>query len=114
HASETCDSIVGYLAVYRVCFGLAAFFLLFCLLMYGVTSSRDVRSKIQNGFWGIKILLFLGAIVAAFFIPQGKFSEGKFYKPPFLWMYFGLIGSFLFILIQLVLLVDFAHTWNSS
>ncbi|XP_001633416.2 probable serine incorporator isoform X1 [Nematostella vectensis] len=106
HASETCDSIVGYLAVYRVCFGLAAFFLLFCLLMYGVTSSRDVRSKIQNGFWGIKILLFLGAIVAAFFIPQGKFSE--------VWMYFGLIGSFLFILIQLVLLVDFAHTWNSS
>lgn len=30
------------------------------------------------------------------------------------WMYFGLIGAFLFILIQLVLLVDFAHSWNSS
>ena len=30
------------------------------------------------------------------------------------WIYFGLIGAFLFILIQLVLLVDFAHSWNSS
>ena len=29
-------------------------------------------------------------------------------------MYFGLIGAFLFILIQLVLLVDFAHSWNSA
>lgn len=27
---------------------------------------------------------------------------------------FGMIGAFLFILIQLVLLVDFAHSWNES
>ena len=29
-------------------------------------------------------------------------------------MYFGLIGAFMFILVQLILLVDFAHSWNSS
>lgn len=29
-------------------------------------------------------------------------------------MYFGLIGGFFFILIQLVLVVDFAHRWAES
>jgi len=30
------------------------------------------------------------------------------------WMVIGMIGSFLFILIQLVLIVDFAHVWNEK
>ncbi|CAH3104182.1 unnamed protein product [Porites lobata] len=101
-----CDKVVGYIAVYRICFAMAVFFVFFCLIMYGVKSSKDARSGIQNGFWGIKVLIFIGAIVGAFFIPDGKFTE--------VWLYFGLIGAFLFILIQLVLLVDFAHSWNSA
>jgi len=45
-----CHMFVGYLAVYRVCFSLAAFFFLFMVLMIGVRSSRDPRSAIQNGW----------------------------------------------------------------
>jgi hypothetical protein len=42
----------------------------------------------------------------AFFIKEGSFGPT--------WMYFGLIGGFLFILIQLVLIIDFAHSWAES
>ena len=44
--------------------------------MYGVSSSKDARSGIQNGFWGIKVFIYVGAIVGAFFIPSGTFTEG--------------------------------------
>lgn len=35
-----------------------------------------------------------------------------FFSSPQVWFYFGVVGSFLFILIQLVLLIDFAHSWS--
>ena len=76
------------------------------LLMIGVKSSRDPRAPLQNGFWGIKFIILLGGIIGAFFIPHGSFGP--------VWMYFGLIGGFLFILVQLVLIVDFAHTWAET
>ena len=71
-----CDNVVGYFAVYRICFAMAVFFFFFCLIMYGVKSSKDPRSGIQNGFWGIKVLIYVGAILGAFFIPSGTFQEG--------------------------------------
>ncbi|CAG5130432.1 unnamed protein product, partial [Candidula unifasciata] len=103
---EQCDNVVGFLAVYRVCFAMAMFFLLFCVIMIKVNSSKDPRSKIQNGFWFFKVLIMVGICVGAFFIPGGTFGH--------VWMVFGMIGGFLFILIQLVLLVDFAHGWAES
>lgn len=55
--------------------------------MINVKSSKDFRSKIQNGFWGFKLLILIGLIVAAFFIPNSGFA------PTF--MIIGLIGGFL-------------------
>ncbi|PAA89828.1 hypothetical protein BOX15_Mlig000531g1 [Macrostomum lignano] len=102
-----CYLVIGYGAVYRVAFGMTCFFVLFALLMIKVESSKDPRSKIQNGFWFFKLLILIGLWVGAFFIP----AESAFIS---VWMVIGMIGGFLFILIQLVLLIDFAHCWNEA
>ncbi|XP_058249880.1 serine incorporator 2 isoform X1 [Hemibagrus wyckioides] len=99
-----CDVIVGYKSVYRMCFAMACFFFLFAALMIRVRSSKDPRAAIQNGFWFFKFLILVGITVGAFFIPDGTFHN--------VWFYFGIVGSFMFILIQLILLIDFAHSWN--
>jgi Serine incorporator (Serinc). len=47
--SIDCQAVVGYMAVYRICFGMGVFFLIMALMMIGVKSSRDNRAAIQNG-----------------------------------------------------------------
>jgi hypothetical protein len=101
-----CQYAVGYLAVYRICFALVCFFLLMSIMMIGVKSSRDGRAPIQNGFWAIKYMLVIGITIGAFFIPEGSFSTAL--------MWIGLLGGFMFILVQLVLIVDFAHSWAEN
>ncbi|XP_054982543.1 LOW QUALITY PROTEIN: serine incorporator 5 [Sorex araneus] len=69
-AGDNCEKLVGYSAVYSVCFGMACFFFLFCLLTFQINNSRSCRAHIHNGFWFCKLLL-LGAMCAgAFFIPD--------------------------------------------
>ena len=87
-------------------FSLTVFFTLMGIFMIGVKNSKDKRAAIQNGFWAVKVLLIGGITVGSFFIPQGTFEN--------VWMYFGLAGGFTFIIIQLVLLIDFAYTWNEK
>lgn len=101
-----CSEAVGYLAVYRICFAMVCFFALMAVIMIGAKSSRDGRAPIQNGFWGIKYIIVIAFGVGAFFIPHGSFSD--------YWMKVGLVGGFAFILIQLVLIVDFAHSWAET
>ncbi|KAF1503429.1 Serine incorporator 2, partial [Eudyptula minor novaehollandiae] len=99
-----CGSFLGHKAVYRMGFAMAAFFFLFAMIMVCVRSSKDPRAAVQNGFWFFKFLVLVGITVGAFYIPDGAFTS--------VWFYFGVVGSFLFILIQLVLLIDFAHSWS--
>lgn len=104
---DICKNAVGYLAVYRILFAITMFFVMMAIMMVGVKSSRDGRSPIQNGFWGPKYLILIAAIVGAFFIPEtSSFSST--------WMVFGMFGGFLFIIIQLILIVDFAHSWAEN
>ncbi|KAK3077673.1 hypothetical protein LTS18_009610, partial [Coniosporium uncinatum] len=93
----------GFVAVHRVNFALGAFHALLAVLLLGVNSSRDKRGSIQNGFWGPKIIAWIGFIVLTFLIPDGFF----------IWWgnYIALVGAVLFLLLGLVLLVDLAHNW---
>lgn len=81
----------GELGVYRIMFALSSFHLLFSLLMIKVETSRDPRSGLQNGWWLIKLVLLVGGMVGAFFIPNTFFA---------VWGWIGLVGAFLFIIVQ--------------
>uniref|UniRef100_A0A8C2PHQ0 Serine incorporator 5 n=1 Tax=Capra hircus TaxID=9925 RepID=A0A8C2PHQ0_CAPHI len=106
-AGDTCEKLVGYSAVYRVCFGMACFFFIFCLLTLNINNSKSCRAYIHNGFWFFKLLLLGAMCSGAFFIPdQETFLNA--------WRYVGAVGGFLFIVIQLLLLVEFAHKWNKN
>ena len=49
HFSSSVD-LAGYMAVYRVCFGMAVFFFILTLIMFKVETSKDGRAKFQNGW----------------------------------------------------------------
>ena len=73
---------------------MGAFLLPFCL-----NSAHDLCR-----WWGPKVLLWIFLVVVSFFIPNGFFM--------FWGNYVSLIGATIFILLGLVLLVDFAHSWS--
>jgi hypothetical protein len=78
----------------------------FALLMMGVQSSKEPRAELQNGYWIPKLLGWVGIAVGSFFIPNEFFiGWGTFVNMP---------GAFLFILIQVVLLIDFAYTVSEN
>ncbi|KAN0064699.1 Membrane protein tms1 [Thecaphora frezii] len=100
------DRCYGVLAVHRITFALALFHFILGTLLIGVKDTRTKRAAIQNGWWGPKLLLWLLLTLLTFFIPNGFFI---------VWAnYFALIFACIFIVVGLVLLVDFAHTWSET
>lgn len=76
------------------------------LIMIDVRSSKDIRGPIQNGFWLWKYLIVIAAIIGSVVGMPDNFA--------YPWMIVAYICAFVFIIIQLLLLVDFAHTWNET
>ncbi|MCJ1413957.1 hypothetical protein MMC32_000282 [Xylographa parallela] len=97
------EACTGYVAVQRINFALGLFHFIMALLLLGVKSSKDSRAGLQNGYWGPKVILWLGFIVLTFLVPESFFQ---------VWgRYFAFIGAMLFVLLGLILLVDLAHTY---
>lgn len=70
-----------------------------------VQSSKDPRASIQDGWWFFKFLFMILFTVIAFFIPPTAFVG---------YSWIALVGAILFILVQLILLVDMAHSLQES
>lgn len=102
--AQLCLNRASSFLVYRIAFANFLFFALMAVIMINVKSSSDPRSGIQNGFWGIKFVLILGTAIGCLFIQEGTLDGFLFV--------IGLISAILFILWQLILLVDFAHGAN--
>jgi hypothetical protein len=100
------DKCYGILAVHRICFALTMFHAILSLSLIGVKDTKDKRAAIQNGWWGPKVLLWLVLLVISWFIPNPFFMFWGNYITP--------IGATFFILLGLVLLVDFAHSWSET
>ena len=93
----------GFVAVHRMNCALGAFHLILAIALLGVSSTRDSRAGLQNGYWGPKVIAWIGMAVVAFLIPDSFFI--------FWGNYIALVGAILFLLLGLILLVDLAHTW---
>lgn len=96
----------GILAVYRICFASFLFHLLLSFFLYDIKSSRDQRAGIQNGFWGVKFVTWIGFTAGAFFIPNEFFIGWA--------TYFAMWAAGIFVLIQVILLIDFAYNFSEN
>ncbi|KAF3907907.1 hypothetical protein ABW21_db0202308 [Orbilia brochopaga] len=100
------EDCYGFVAVHRFNFALGLFHFVMALMLLGVRSTKNGRAPIQNGFWGPKILAWLGLIVLTFFIPEEFFI--------FWGNRVSIVGAGLFLFLGLILLVDLAHTWAET
>eukprot|EP00249_Psilotum_nudum_P006371 c19681_g1_i1 orf=191-1444(+) len=92
-------------AVMRVSLGSFLFFTIFALLMIGVKNQGDTRDAWHHGGWTVKVFLWCTLIILMFFLPNGIIY---FYET------LSKFGSGVFLLIQVILLLDFTHNWNAA
>eukprot|EP00033_Pygsuia_biforma_P000458 GCRY01000544.1.p1 GENE.GCRY01000544.1~~GCRY01000544.1.p1 ORF type:complete len:378 (-),score=61.12 GCRY01000544.1:883-2016(-) len=100
--SEGC---VAMSMVYRVMFAPFVFFLLHSIIFIHTEKHGDPRLYWQQGFWVLKFFLILVFVIVDFFLPQSLF------------VFFANIsryGAGAFLLIQILLLIDFAYEWNEA
>jgi hypothetical protein len=97
----------GKLAVYRISFVVFSFFALSGLLMSFPSYIRkgDWRHFIHNKLFILKALAILVAVVLTFFLPNILFL---------IFGYASMVGGGVFLVIQAIILVDFAYQWNEK
>eukprot|EP01048_Picozoa_sp_COSAG05_P004289 COSAG05_NODE_225_length_13597_cov_18.878723_10_plen_517_part_00 len=90
------ERLVGSLAVYRIMMGVVIFHATMALALVGVRTSGDVRAGLQNSAWLLKLVAWLGLIVAMFVLSTEHIrSVAAVFLP----------GACLFLVMQVAMLV---------
>ena len=100
-----CDTLVGHILLYRFYIGMMLFFFFLALVNCQLTVFTAFSHWLENGLWFLKFHLFCLSILLALLIPEGHFSNAV--------MHMGWIGSFIVMIIQLVLIIDLAKFLNT-
>jgi len=96
------DVCGGVYSVYRFSFTVAVFF---CLMILLTCFKSKFAARAHRGFWFAKLALILGLLISTLFI-ENSFLESYRELARYL--------SFLFLLLQILLVIDFAYTWNDT
>lgn len=107
NAGADCEKLTGYLAVYRVVFVMVCFHFILMLFTIKTPNSNNLRANIHNGFWCLKFCFLFGFCLLSLYIPQDDLFST-------IWMYIGMGGGALFILIQLLFLISFCFRWQEK
>jgi len=101
------DVWFGQQAVYRVSLGTALFFLGMACLLRGVRYKGDRRGRaLQHSWWGAKAGAWAALVAGTFFLPSGPIFAAYGWAAR--------LGSGLFLVVQVVILLDFAQSWNDA
>ncbi|KAM1078173.1 hypothetical protein ACFX13_025943 [Malus domestica] len=92
-------------AVLRVSLGNFLFFTILSVMMVGVKNQKDPRDSLHHGGWMMKVICWCLLVIFMFFVPNEIVT---FYET------ISKFGSGFFLLVQVVLLLDFVHGWNDK
>jgi len=94
------EKCFGAMSVYRFTAVLTCFF-----MIHAIIAATCNSNKFNSKWWGLKLILLAGSLIVSLFIPNSIF---------YVWAWISLIGGVIFIIVQLILLVEFAHSWSES
>lgn len=74
-------------------------------MMIGVKDQNDRRDSWHHGGWTVKVVVWAVLIALMFFLPNVVITIYEMLSK---------FGSGFFLLVQVIILLDFTHTWNDS
>lgn len=95
-------NVFGFFIIFRILLGAAIYHLLQSVSLFGVNTSEDRRSILQDGLWPIKFFTLIGCCTVCFYISP------EYFRTIF---YFSLAGASFCTLIQAFLLIDVAYEY---